>query len=666
MKKLFSSFLLILAVLMCQPVFADKKIVRKADICVYGGTAAGVIAAYSAKKMGKSVLLIEPGKYLGGMTTGGLGYTDIGNKYAISGLSKLFYRRVGQHYNKFEQWTFPPSVATKEIHRFVKDADVEVLYFRRIVGADKKGKAVKSILLEDSNRPGEEPLLQIEAKAFIDCSYEGDLMARAGVSYFVGREDNSLYDETLNGVQMLQHHQFPDGIDPYKIEGDPSSGLCWGISTETLDPNGTGDKKIQAYNYRLCLTRNKDNRRPFEKPANYDPSMYELIARASEKMPKQMFYYLAPATGMPEDKCDTNNSGPLSSDMIGMNYDYPEAGYQRRAEICKAHEDYTKGYLYFLSHDERLPQELRDEVNQWGYAKDEFTDTDNFPPQLYVREARRLHGEYVMTQHNCQGDETVGDGVGMAAYGMDSHNCQRIIVDGMVKNEGDVQYHGFAPFPIAYRSIIPQRAECSNLLVPVCMSATHIAYGSIRMEPVFMMLAQSAAVAAVMAIDGGQAVQDIDVVALRRLLKENPYLDNSTPEILIDDTDIDKIAKEGWSWIKKTGGQYKTFFEYALNGQNPNIAYSILPRVKTEGRYSVYYYCPGLDANSLPETMVFDIKHADGQDKVRLNPRGLHGQWMKMGTFRFDTGYKTSEIKLNIQETNGPLFFDALVLVPEN
>ena len=295
--------------------------IREVDICIYGGTSAGVVAAYSAKKMGKSVLLVEPGKYLGGMTTGGLGMTDIGNKYAVTGLARLFYRRIGEHYNKFEQWTFPPSVATATMNRFVKDADLDVLYYRRITDAQVQNKRIKSITLEDSQQPDKKTLIRVKAKQFIDCSYEGDLMAKAGVSYFVGREGNEEHDETLNGVQMSFWHQFPDEVDPYLKEGDPNSGLCWGIQPNTLKERGSGDKLVQAYNFRLCLTDNKENQRPFEKPVNYDPAKYELLARAIRKMDLHIDNYLLFNWGMmPDNKYDVNNRGPLSTDMIGMNY----------------------------------------------------------------------------------------------------------------------------------------------------------------------------------------------------------------------------------------------------------------------------------------------------------------------------------------------------------
>jgi hypothetical protein len=511
----------------------DSTARKEVDICIYGGTASGVVAAYSARMTGKSVLLIEPGKYLGGMTTGGLGFTDIGNKHAITGLARLFYRRIGAQYGKSEQWRFPPSAAMKEIDRLIADASVEVLYSHRIIAARKQGTEIKTITLEQSDDTAAQHIT-VKARQFIDCSYEGDLMARAGVSYFTGRESNDAYGETLNGIQMSFRPtlstlclQFPDGIDPYRIEGDSSSGLCWGVSDRSLQPVGTGDCCIQAYNFRLCLTDNPDIRRPFEKPASYDPAKYELLVRAARLMPPDINQYLG-VGHVSDTKYDVNNQGPLSTDLIGMNYDYPDGDYATRARIWQEHVEYTKGLMYFMSHDERLPEVLRNQVNRLGWAKDEFVDNDNFPTQLYMREARRLRGEYVMTQHNCLGEETVGDGVGLAAYAMDSHMCQRLVVNGMVKNEGGILYSGFPPYPVSYRSLTPQRRECTNLLVPVCVSSTHVAYGSIRMEPVFMVLGQSVAVAASMAIDAGCAVQEVDVDVLRRKLKDDPYLDGST------------------------------------------------------------------------------------------------------------------------------------------
>jgi hypothetical protein len=632
---------------------------KEVDICVYGGTASGVVAAYSAAKLGKSVILIEPGKYLGGMTTGGLGWTDIGNKYAVTGLARLFYRRLGTQYGKLEQWTFPPSAATKEINRLIADGRVETLYLHRIVSADKRGTVIRRITLEKSDDAGA-PHVTVKARQFIDCSYEGDLMARAGVSYFTGRESNDLYDESLNGVQMSILHQFPDSIDPYRIEGDPSSGLCWGISDNFLRSTGSGDTCIQAYNFRLCLTDRAENRRPFEKPASYDPSKYELLARAVRKMSTNINEYLLYQTEQPDAKYDVNNRGPLSTDMIGMNHDYPDGDYNVRARIRQEHVEYTKGLMYFLSHDERIPETLRNKVNELGWAKDEFVDNDNFPTQLYVREARRLHGEYVMTQHNCQGSEVAGDGVGMAAYGMDSHNCRRIAVNGMVKNEGDVEYGGFPPYPVSYKSLTPQRRECTNLLVPVCVSSTHIAYGSIRMEPVFMVLGQSAAVAASTAVDTGCAVQDVDVTAVRKILKDNPYLDGTVPELLVDDTDIDKVRRQWW-WVKRFGAHYKTSFMYSENKPS-NSTYTFLPAIKKAGKYTVYFYCTGLSNDELPDLLSLSVRHERGESPVDIAPKESKGSWVKLGTYMFDN---QCAVTVDGERTKGPVFADAVLLIPE-
>ncbi len=637
---------------------AKRNETKTVDVCVYGGTASGVIAAYSAKMMGKSVLLIEPSKYLGGMTTGGLGSTDIGNKYAVTGLSRLFYRRIGEHYNKFEQWAFPPSVATSVINRYVKDAKLNVLYQYRIISAKKKGTTIENIRLENSKDITKN--IVVSAKQFIDCSYEGDLMACAGVSYTVGREGNEVYGETIDGVQISYYHQFADGIDPYKKEGDPSSGLVWGVSNNKLASIGSGDTLVQAYNFRLCLTTVKENQVPFTKPKNYDPSKYVLLSRALKIMDNNIRRFLLYWDKMPEKKYDVNNCGPLSTDMIGMNYDYPNGDYATREKIWQAHIDYTKGLMYFMTHDESIPKQFRDNVSKFGWAKDEFVDNDNFPTQLYIREARRMVGEYVMTQHNCQGTKTVNDGIGMAAYGMDSHNCQRIVINDMVKNEGDVEVGGFSPYPISYKCITPKAKECTNLLVPVCVSASHIAYGSIRMEPVFMVLGESAGVAACMAIDKKSAVQNIDVAQLQQKLINDPYLDGSTPEVLVDDTDADNVSTNGL-WEKKVGQQYKTSYRLSEN-KDKKSTYSFLPSVKKRGEYEVFLYCPEI-ANA-PLSMDVDVKSYNGIKHVTIAPKNHIGEWVNLGTYSFNASDK-NEIIINGSKTDGPIFADAVLLRPK-
>lgn len=503
----------------------------KVDICIYGTTSAGVIAAYAARKCGKTVLLAGPAKMIGGMTTGGLGKTDAGKKNSITGLSRQFYRDVGERYGKADSWNFEPHVALEVYQEYMKESGVKVLLMKQLEKVDKKGTTLQSIVLKDVS-PANGKNIKIKAKVFLDCTYEGDLMAEAGISYTVGREGNAKYDETLNGFQLPTYHkqsgyhQFPDGVSPYKVPGDPSSGLVWGISKGKAAPKGTGDDLIQAYNLRICLTDSAENRIPITRPENYDSTRYELLVRLFKAQPDMRninnYFIWSP---MPNRKTDVNNRGGFSTDMIGANQNWPEASYTERQEMLEKAIAYTKGLLYFYKTDPRVPKELQEFVQGWGYPKDEYQAFGNFTPQLYIREGRRMIGEYVMTEHNCRSAVTVQDSIALASYTMDSHNCQRIIVNGMVKNEGNVEVRVPHPYPVSYRSITPKRSECTNLLVPVCLSASHIAYGSIRMEPVFMMLGQSAAMAASMAIDGGTAVQKINIGALQRWLKEDPYLD---------------------------------------------------------------------------------------------------------------------------------------------
>ncbi len=485
------------------------------DLVIYGGTSAGVVAAVQAARMGKTAVIVEPGRHLGGLTSGGLGATDIGNKKAIGGISREFYRRLGRHYGQEESWTFEPHVAEDAYKAMVAEAGIPVVYGERLdlaKGVEKEQGAILAIVMESGRR--------FEGRMFIDATYEGDLMALAGVSYHVGRESNATYGETLNGVQTknAKYHQFECAIDPYVVEGDPTSGLLPGIQEGGPGEEGAGDHRVQAYNFRMCLTNDPANRLPFPKPEKYDPLRYELLLRY---LKAGHWTVMNLSKAMPNHKTDTNNKGAFATDNIGMNYDYPEGDYVVRERICDEHKDYQQGLMWFLVNDPRVPEHVRGEMSQWGLPKDEFTDYGGWPHQLYVREARRMISEYVMTQHDCEGRTTIDDAVGLAAYTMDSHHVQRYVKDGRVWNEGDVEVGGFSPYPIAYRSIRPKREECANLLVPVCLSASHIAYGSIRMEPVFMVLGQSAATGAALAIDAGVPVQDVDLDTLRDQLKRD-------------------------------------------------------------------------------------------------------------------------------------------------
>ena len=520
------------------------------DVVVYGGTAAGVTAAMQAKAMGKSVIIVGPDKHLGGLTSGGLGWTDTGNKAVIGGLAREFYHRVWRHYDgadswRWQQkseygntgqgtpaidgaqrtmWIFEPSVAEKIFEDFVREKKITVVrdeWLDRAKGVKKEGTRIVAITMLSGKT--------YEGKMFIDATYEGDLMAAAGVAYHVGREANAVYGEQHNGVQTgVLHHRHHFGylkekISPYVVPGDPKSGVLPRVSAADPGKFGEGDTKVQAYCYRMCLTDVAENRISFTKPEGYDPKQYELLARVYAAGWTETFGKFDP---IPNHKTDTNNHGPFSTDNIGTNYDYPEASYQRRKQILKEHETYQKGWLYFITTDPRVPPEVRAAMSKWGLPKDEFKDNGGWSHQIYVREARRMVGSYVMTENELRKKKPTPESVGMGSYTIDSHNVQRYITpEGYVQNEGDIGVSAGGPYEIAYGSLVPKRGQVENLLVPVCLSSSHIAFGSIRMEPVFMILGQSAATAAVMAIDAKSAVQDVPYTQLReRLLKDGQIL----------------------------------------------------------------------------------------------------------------------------------------------
>jgi len=511
------------------------------DVVVYGGTSAGIAAAVQVARMGKSVVLIEPGRHVGGLTSGGLGRTDIGNKTAIGGIAREFYHRVHGYYRQREAWTrearsdyiarahdlvdgdamwgFEPHVAEKISREVLDDAGVKLVCGQRLDlqnGVRKQGPRISGIVMESGR--------VYAGRIFIDATYEGDLMAKAGVSYAIGREANSQYGETLNGVETryAMKHQFNVPVDPFVIPGDATSGLLPGIHAGGPGVDGEADRRIQAYNYRMCLTDVPANRVPFPKPAGYDPRRYEIFARYVAAGWKDL---LGNHAAMPNRKTDTNNHGAFSTDDIGMNYGYPEAGYSEREKIAAEHRNYQLGLMWAAANDPRVPPDLRRQAANWGLAKDEFTDNGNWPNQLYIREARRMISDYVMTEHECRGQRVAADSIGLGAYGMDSHNTQRYVdAQKHVRNEGDIQVGVAGPYPISYRSIVPKATECTNLLVPVCLSATHIAYGSIRMEPVFMVLGQSAATAAVQAVRDGVDVQRVDYHRLQASLLDDKQI----------------------------------------------------------------------------------------------------------------------------------------------
>ncbi|GAA3411338.1 FAD-dependent oxidoreductase [Paenibacillus hodogayensis] len=493
----------------------------KADLCIYGGTSAGISAAVQATRMGLSVVIAEFGLHLGGLTASGLGRTDFGYKTSVGGIAREFYQEIGKQYGSEDgdgtAWYLEPHVAKRVYTEWLEKAGVPVYFEQHLAKVEKKDGKIISITMENGN--------VFAADAFIDATYEGDLLARAGVSYHVGRESNTVYNETWNGIQFgSPHHTFKAWVDPFVKEGKPDSGLLHGISDEAPGIQGQGDRSVQAYNFRICLTDAPENRVKFPEPPQYDPSKFELLARY---LRAGVWDALRLHVPMPNQKTDLNNFGGVSTDHIGMNHEWPDGDYATRERVFQEHVHHNLGMLYFLSNDERVPQAVREEVGRWGLPADEFQQTANWPHYLYVREGRRMVGEVVMNQNHCLRYVKAEDSIGLASYGMDSHNCRRLVLDGRCVNEGDVEIPVLGPYPISHRAILPKGEECTNLVVPVCLSASHIAYGSIRMEPVFMVLGQSAATIAGLALAaGGRAVQDVEYSELReRLLQDGQSLD---------------------------------------------------------------------------------------------------------------------------------------------
>ncbi len=516
---------MLLLTLIAIPAFAG---VEQFDVVVYGGTAGGVIAAVSAAREGLKTALVEPGNQVGGMVSGGLGFTDFGKKEVIGGYSLEFFRLVGKHYGMERygnpvSWYFEPHVAEEILRQMMKDAKVTIFENHRLReqgGVQKSGAKVEQIITEDGSI--------FSAAIFVDSSYEGDLMAQAGVTWTYGREADNQYGESLAGVRgRTPLHQFLVDIVPK----GPDGRLLPEVYAGTPGPAGSADKKVQAYNYRMCFSEVPGNMVAFAKPRKYDPARYQLLAKliasrtAAEGKVPPLKTFLKPDR-IPNGKLDVNNNGAFSTDYIGGSWNYPTATYAERATIWHEHEEYTAGLFYFLANDPQVPAGLRQEMNGFGLAKDEFTANHNWPNQLYIRESRRLVGEFVMTQKDIQTELTKPDSIGMGSYNSDSHNIERVVDEaGFVRNEGDMQV-SVKPYQIPYRVMLPKSRETTNLLVPVAFSASHVAYSSLRMEPQYMILGQAAGVAAKLAIASGKPVQEIDVPRLMdRLRKSGAVLD---------------------------------------------------------------------------------------------------------------------------------------------
>ncbi len=671
------------------PAPAEKGKEHKADVIVYGGTVGGVVAAVAAAREGKSVILLEPGKHIGGMASGGLGATDTGNRATIGGYSREFFDRVKAHYVKkygadsqqvkdcSDGFRFEPHVAELILREMLKEAKVDVHFGQRLLEVETLSE------LKDGKRIGPrivalrtEKDMDYTAQVYIDASYEGDVMAKAGVKYTVGREGREKYNEPLAGVQEYSpKHQWPIKLSAF----DEKKQLLPLISQEPLGKPGEADKKVQAYNFRMCMTKNKDNLVPWPKPKNYDPKRYELMARYLEKKPDLKVGQLMNPIMMPNGKTDTNNNGPISTDHIGANWDYPEADYKRRAEIWQDHGEYQQGLMYFLANDPRVPKALQEEMRSWGLAKDEFTDTDHWPHQLYIREARRMIGEYVITQHDVAEKRTKEDSVGMGSYNMDSHHVQRVVdKDGNVLNEGDFQI-GTRPYAIPYRSLVPKHRECDNLLVPVCCSTSHVAYGSVRMEPVFMILGQASGVAACLAIDHKTSVQHIPLDKLIEKLKQQKAvlspdelpmtsvpskgLDPAKlPGIIVDDT---KAGKTGHWTPSRSGVPYVgDSYLHDNNDDKGKKSIRFTPHLPSAGKYEVFLYYA---SNPNRATNVPVVIHSrEGEKTVKVNQRNplKEHQPLRLGAFEFDAGDK-GWVEIRTTDTDGYVIADAVGFVKQ-
>ena len=665
-----------------------------ADLVIYGATSGGIAAAVQGARDGLDVVLLEPGRHIGGLTAGGLGATDIGNKAAIGGLSREFYRRVREHYadpaswtreraedfggrghrpGEDAAWTFEPHVAEELFAAMLAEAGVHVQCGAGLdldAGARMEGTRIVALRLMG----GEE----VRGRVFVDATYEGDLMAAAGVGYHVGREANEVYGETLNGVQVAHavHHQFSHEPDPYVVPGVPESGLLFGIEASPPGPDGRGDDGVQAYCFRLCTTNDPANRLPWPKPDGYREADYELLLRNFEAGDRRRPWH---PVWMPNRKTDTNNNFAFSTDFIDGNRGWAEGSWGDREQIFDAHRRYQQGLIWTLANHPRVPQSVREHFAAFGLCRDEFVATGGWPHQLYVREARRMVGAMVMTEHHCRGTEIVDDPVGLAAYTMDSHNVHRYVdAQGRVRNEGDVQVGGFDPYPISYRAIVPRAEQCTNLLVPVALSASHIAYGSIRMEPVFMILGQSAAVAAALALDGSrdrpEPIQQVSYALLRaRLLSLGQVLEwrpvaraaasgvppGSIAGVVVDDAQARVVG--GWQHSVSTSPFVGQGYRHDRNAAKGEASVTFALTVPQAGGWRLELAWPA-HANRASE-VPWRVLGTDHQGSIDQRQAPSDGLWQPLCELALASG-ETVSLRVSNRDTEGYVVADAARLVP--
>lgn len=668
------------------------------DVVIYGGTSAAVTCAVQVKKMGKSVVIVSPDSRLGGLSSGGLGHTDSGNRAVVGGLAREFYHRLWLYYQREDAWTvqpmprengrlspnvrgndnqtqtmwaFEPSAAEKTFKAFIDEYEIPVCRAERLdreKGVKKSGAKIESITTL-SNKT-------FRGKTFIDATYEGDLMASAGVGYRTGREANSEYGETLDGIQVKHaiYHQFEGFVDPYVEKGKPESGLLPRINEKLNGQDGDGDALIQAYNIRMCLTNDPKNMVKIEKPENYDPLDYEILIRSIEAGQNVFMSF----TSMPNYKTDSNNDLAVSTDYIGGNYDYPDASYARRDEIYEQHRAWQQGLLWTLQNDPRVPENIRAEISKWGLAKDEFAENGNWSPQLYVREARRMKSDFVVSERHLRYLDETARSVGMGSYNMDSHHCQRYVaVDeegrATVRNEGDVEVNPGAPYPIDYGAIVPKKNECDNLLVPVCVSCTHIAFGSIRMEPVFMILGQSAGTAACLAQDAGVSPQELDYAVLRkRLLDDGQVLEYgverpSVPAeklagVVMDDKDAQ--VKGPWSSNNVCSKFVDSDYLHDDNADKDGKSVSFPFKGLKPGRYEcrISYPPHANRATNVPVT----AKSSKGEIQIEVNQKNapeIDALFTKIGELEVGEDGELT-VTVDAKGSNGYVTVDAAQLIP--
>ncbi len=665
MHKLFLFFLLIIG------IAANTQSNESADVIVYGGTAGGIMAAIAAAREGSSVLLVEPGKHLGGMLTGGLSHTDYGDRAVIGGLAVEFYRRVAKQYNtSLYFWRGPePTLGEKLLKDWLSELKVKVIYGERVKMTKKEGSEIKSIVTVSGKT--------LSAKVFIDATYEGDLMARAGASYAIGREGVAEYGESWAGRQPFRPdgHTFHYPVSPFKNGRDGE--LLPLINERPMAKIGSADSGVQAYCFRLIMTNNPSNKVDITRPADYDAARFELLRRYLKiRKPATLGEtgVIGPHINLPNQKAEINSGGPISTNLYdGSNWPYPDADYSKRDSIWNDHLSYTKGLLYFISHDPSVPENIRKEAMQWGLAKDEFEDTEHFPHQLYVRVARRLIGEYVLTQHDLMKNVIKYDAIGMGSYNIDVRHIQRNWewISRFPELRGETYNEGYLsipvlPYQIPYRSLVPKFEECSNLIVPVCISSSNLAYASFRMEPQYMIAGHAAGVAAAMASKGKIAVQKIDINTLQNKLlqqgqiismEENPNGFFQQGNAVIVDDDMTRFVEKEGSWSLSENPDVKRHdITYYINTSNEPAKIIYQPHLNQKGQYNVYGWWPKTSegATNVPLT----INYAGGSKTILLNQKQTGDGWVLLGNYNFLAG-KNGKLTITNKAVDGQVIADA-------